>query len=59
MDKLFKGIMVVLAAVVIFFIVQTFMVENGIKIHLSANVDYKEKIVTVQYVDHNTSICDF
>lgn len=59
MKKLFYVAFTIMCLVVAGFFIQTILVENGVKFHISANVDYREKIVTVQYVDHSTEICNF
>lgn len=59
MKKIMYVMVTLVCVIVIGFLIQTICVENGIKIHLNASVDYKEKVVTVQYIDHNTELCDF
>lgn len=59
MKKLFYVVFTIMCVIVAGFFIQTILVENGVKLHISANVDYREKVVTVQYIDRSTELCNF
>ena len=59
MKKIGKFGFIIIAIITAFFAVQTILIESGVRLHLDAKINYREKVVTVDYIEHERKLFDF